>query len=208
MPKPRRCFVIMPFRDDLNYFYLYLHDYLKNNHNIHCERGDHKVLPIPLLEKIKIGLQEADVIVADITGNRPNVFYELGLSDAYGKKVVLITQDEDIPSDIRHLEFIRYSLGHHLEFLNKLDNALHHVFVERYEELFREANALLEEFNLQSGLHCTSTTIEEFQSLVVKEEVTQSIPDDAAQLRGFLIPKIIRENNNIEVMKRISEWIQ
>ena len=210
MPKPRRCFVIMPFRDDLNYFYLYLHDYLKNHHGIHCERGDHKVLTIPLLEKIKIGLQEADVIIADITGKNPNVFYELGLSDAYDKRVVLITQDEtqDVPSDIRHLEFIKYSLGHHIEFLSRLDNALHHVFVERYEELFRQAIALLEEFNTQSASHCTAASIEEFQSLVVRAEATQSIPDDAAQLRGFLIPKIIRENTDIEVMKRISEWIQ
>ncbi len=210
MPKPPSCFVIMPFRDDLNYFYLYLRDYLKNHHHLHCERGDHRVLTIPLLEKIKIGLQEADVIIADITGRNPNVFYELGLSDAYDKRVVLITQDQaqDVPSDIRHLEFIRYNLGQHVEFLSRLDNALHHVFVERYEAFFNQAIALLQEFNSQSQSHCTAASMEEFQALVVKAEITQQIPEDTLQLRGFLLPKIIRENTDIEVMRRISEWIQ
>jgi hypothetical protein len=210
MALPRRCFVIMPFRDDLNYFYLYLQGYLKNRHGIQCERGDHRVLTMPLREKIKRSIQEAEVIIADISGRNPNVFYELGLADAYDKQVVLITQDEaqDIPSDIRHLEFIRYNLGQHLEFLSRLDNALHHVFVDRYEPLFHQALRLLEEFNAQSGSKSAAASLEEFQIRVIQAEQAQSIPESESELRAFLIPKIIRENTDIEVMKRISEWIQ
>src|SRR5205085_10787047 len=95
----------------------------------------------PLLEKIEKQILDADVMIADITERNPNVFYELGLAHSYGKKVIVITQDpvNDAPTDIRHLEFIKYDLGQHIEFLNKLDNAIHHVFVDRYASLYAQA---------------------------------------------------------------------
>src|SRR5258706_14245262 len=104
----RSCFVIMPFRAELNYFYLFIQRHLSERHGLHCERGDHRILTIPLLEKIRRQILDADVIVGDITGRNPNVFYELGLADAYSKKTILITSDpiEETPTDIRHLEFI------------------------------------------------------------------------------------------------------
>jgi nucleoside 2-deoxyribosyltransferase len=92
----------MPFRPELHFFYLYIQNYLKSEHGIECERGDAKVLTIPLLEKIKKQIADADMIIADMSGRNPNVFYELGLADALGKKVVLITQDVDnVPTDVR-----------------------------------------------------------------------------------------------------------
>jgi len=120
----KSCFVIMPFKEELNYFYLYIQKHLSENHGLHCERGDHSVHTIPLLEKIRRQILDADVIIGDITGRNPNVFYELGLADAYSKKTILITSDsiEETPTDIRHLEFIKYELSKDVEFTQKLDN--------------------------------------------------------------------------------------
>jgi hypothetical protein len=53
MTAPRNCFVIMPFRAELNYFYLYLQQYLQNKHGLHVERGDHRILTKPILEKVR-----------------------------------------------------------------------------------------------------------------------------------------------------------
>ncbi len=78
----------MPFKSELNFFYLFLREHLQNKHGLHVERGDHKILTIPLLEKIKRQIQEADVIVGDITGRNPNVFYELGIADTLSKPVI------------------------------------------------------------------------------------------------------------------------
>lgn len=51
----------------------------------------------------------ADLIVADLTGRNPNVFYELGYADAVHKNTDLITQSiEDVPFDLRQKKMIKY----------------------------------------------------------------------------------------------------
>jgi len=209
MPVTRSCFVIMPFRPDLNYFYLYLQRYLRDKHGLHCERGDHRILTIPLLEKIQQQILDADVIIGDISGRNANVFYELGLAHSYGKKVIVITQDPitDAPTDIRHLEFIRYDLGQHIDFLNKIDNAIHHVFVDRYSALYLLAKETLTKCNTDMGLTCGSAASEEFQSRIVLAERTQGIPTDPVTLTGFLLPKIIEDTTDINVIQRVTEWL-
>ena len=75
MESPCSCFVIMPFKPELNYFYLYIQKYLNEKHGLMCERGDHRVLTVPLQEKIREQIQTADVIIGDVTGRNPDVFY-------------------------------------------------------------------------------------------------------------------------------------
>ena len=51
----------------------------------------------------------ADLIIADLTGRNPNVFYELGYAHALHKNTVLITQSiDDVPFDLRHRQMIKY----------------------------------------------------------------------------------------------------
>jgi len=86
------CFVIMPFRPELHYMYLYLKYHVEKNFpDALCQRGDDEILTVPLLDKINSLIQRADVVVADCTGRNPNVFYELGIAHALEKLVVLIT---------------------------------------------------------------------------------------------------------------------
>ncbi len=44
------CFVVMPFRPELNYFFLYLKRYLEEKYRIRVDRGDSKVLTKELLK--------------------------------------------------------------------------------------------------------------------------------------------------------------
>lgn len=87
------CFVIMPFAPELHYFYLYLKQHIEQKHHLDCERADAQVLTIPLLEKINEYISRADVVIADCSKRNPNVFYELGIAHAHGKKVILVTGD-------------------------------------------------------------------------------------------------------------------
>jgi hypothetical protein len=49
------------------------------------------------------------VVVCDLTGRNPNVFYEAGIAHTLGREVIIITQSEhDVPFDLRHLRYIRY----------------------------------------------------------------------------------------------------
>lgn len=61
------CFIVMPFRPELNFFYLYLRRHLRERHGLRVERGDHRILTVPLLEKIREQIVEAKVLIADVT---------------------------------------------------------------------------------------------------------------------------------------------
>jgi nucleoside 2-deoxyribosyltransferase len=55
-------------------------------------------------------IHEADYIIADLTEQNPNVYYELGLAHATGKPIILITQNiGKLPFDLRHQRVIEYS---------------------------------------------------------------------------------------------------
>jgi hypothetical protein len=72
-------------------------------------RADDIVSTEPFMEKVWAGICSAKLILADCTQQNPNVFYEIGIAHAVGKRVVLITRSEnDIPADIKHFDYIPY----------------------------------------------------------------------------------------------------
>lgn len=57
------------------------------------------------------GIISSDLIVADLTGANPNVYYELGIAHALNKNVILLTQEiDDLPFDLRSYRVISYSV--------------------------------------------------------------------------------------------------
>ena len=63
-----------------------------------------------ILKDIISALAESALIVADLTGSNPNVYYELGLAHAFRKRVILLTQQvDDLPFDLRSYRVIPYS---------------------------------------------------------------------------------------------------
>lgn len=59
-------------------------------------------------------IQQARLVIADITGGNPNVLYEVGLAHALEKQVILIAQkDTELPFDVRELHCLGYyDVGH------------------------------------------------------------------------------------------------
>ncbi|MDQ2695180.1 MAG: nucleoside 2-deoxyribosyltransferase [Pseudomonadota bacterium] len=205
------CFVAMPFRPELNFFFLYLQRYLEDKYGLRVERGDADVLTKPLMDKIREQILKADLVIGDVTGNNPNVFYELGLAHANGKPILFMTQDppEQAPVDIRQFEFIQYHLDRHEELLGRLDNATRNVFGRSYEALHEAAVAFLHRFNADSGLQCQQRGREEFQAFVMRGEQTGGIPaeDQEYLLAQFLLPKIIADFTEPKVIQKYNDWI-
>lgn len=53
------------------------------------------------------------IVVCDLTGRNPNVFYEAGIAHTLGREVIMITQNShDVPFDLRHLRYITYLNNH------------------------------------------------------------------------------------------------
>lgn len=62
-----------------------------------------------IVSRIKVRIRVAQLIIADITGDNPNVFYEVGYAEGLKKKIILISQNQKIPFDLRNQRCIYYS---------------------------------------------------------------------------------------------------
>jgi nucleoside 2-deoxyribosyltransferase len=75
----------------------------------YCERVDEQIFHERILDRIYNQIAKADVVIADMTGRNPNVFYEVGYAHALGKTTVLLTSKaDDIPFDLKHFSHIVY----------------------------------------------------------------------------------------------------
>lgn len=75
---------------------------------LHCKRAD-DLYGEDVLRDIVTAINAARLVLADITGRNPNVFYELGIAHWIGKRVILLTQSaEDIPFDLLRFRHIVY----------------------------------------------------------------------------------------------------
>jgi len=62
-----------------------------------------------IMEDIWKGILTSRIIIADLTGNNPNVAYELGIAHTIGKDFIIISQGlDDIPYNLRRYHCIRY----------------------------------------------------------------------------------------------------
>ena len=76
-------------------------------------RGDRRLQPGSILPQIMHDIRQASVVVADITGHNPNVFYELGIAHQLKgpERVVILTQStDDSPYDVH--EFRQFCYQH------------------------------------------------------------------------------------------------
>jgi Nucleoside 2-deoxyribosyltransferase len=107
-PKPF-VFVLMPFASDFDDVYKLGIKPACENAGAYAERIDEQLFGESILDRIYNQISKADIIVADMTGRNPNVFYEVGYAHALGKRVILLTQQEkDIPFDLKHYPHIIY----------------------------------------------------------------------------------------------------
>ena len=103
-------FVLMPFKTKLEAIYSKHMKKMAQELGLRILRADEIFSPKPFMEKVWDGICAAQIILADCTEKNPNVFYEIGMTHTVGKKVVLITRsDKDIPSDIKHFDYIHYN---------------------------------------------------------------------------------------------------
>ena len=83
-----------------------------------------------LIEKIKEGIEECDLMIADLTDARPNIYYEVGLAEAQGKKYILICEkskdnkETKVHFDLMNMERIEYDRNNLMQLKNVLKEKL------------------------------------------------------------------------------------
>jgi hypothetical protein len=106
---PALCFVLMPFAQELKPVY---EDHVKpvvERAGLQCERADEIRGTTAITRDIWERVSRARFLIADLTRQNANVFYELGLAHAIGKDVILLSQSTDfIPFDLKTIRVIVY----------------------------------------------------------------------------------------------------
>lgn len=116
MVKNKLCFVIMPFSSTDRCTEEEWTDVFKNVHKpaimgsrngYKCERSN--IRPGAFIKDILMQLNQADVVLADLTDMNPNVLYELGVRHTLRNRTILVSQTIDnIPSDLIQYGVIKY----------------------------------------------------------------------------------------------------
>ena len=106
---PRTCFVIMPFSETAScskrewtriYKNLFKKTIEESGLDYECRRSS--ATRGSIIRGIIEDLDESWVVLADLTDQNPNVFYELGIRHSLGPRTILVAQQRrDIPFDLR-----------------------------------------------------------------------------------------------------------
>jgi nucleoside 2-deoxyribosyltransferase len=204
------CFFIMPFNPASNFFYQYLKEHIENDLKIKCERADQSGGQGTLIEKLINHIQKADLIIVDCSGGNSNVMFELGIAYNAHKNIVYITKDDsrDFPSDLKLIDFLNYATKSPKEFLESIESALTQSLSGKYDSLYEKAKQYQMEFNIATKSDTHLNSKEKFIELVESAREIQRVPDTTEEqaLKQFLLPRIIKNSEDSEIMKKIVNW--
>jgi hypothetical protein len=113
-------FVIMPFAPEFNGVYEAIKE-VANRQKLRCVRADKEIYSGGIMDMVRENIAKAGTLVADLSLQNPNVYYELGLAHAWKKKVIMVsTSMEPIPFDLKHLRIVNYDSSKLDELTDKL----------------------------------------------------------------------------------------
>lgn len=148
----KECFVMMPFSDPTGYqkdHFKRVFDYLIKPA---CEKAGFKAKRVD--ENAKTGIimleildmiVESDIAVCDMSSRNPNVFYELGLRQAFDKKCVLIKDERtDYPFDVNMLRTVDYDSSLRIDLIQEKVEDLALAIKETAENTSSDGNSLVQ----------------------------------------------------------------
>ena len=136
----RVCFVISPIgkegTDEYKNFKEVLDHVIKpaiaaSGYKLEVLRADQIEKPGSFIKDILRRLLDSFVVIADLTDQNPNVFYELGVRHSLSPRTILIAQNIDfVPSDLREYRVIIYerSFEGAIKFSERLSKFLKQIF--------------------------------------------------------------------------------
>ena len=104
------CFVLIPFAQEFRAIYHNAILPAAMAAGFTCHKADAPYAPSAIVRDIVERIFEDDVIIADITGSNPNVYYELGIAHTVGNKTIIICEETggNLPFDLAAYRIIFY----------------------------------------------------------------------------------------------------
>ncbi|MDA3923715.1 MAG: hypothetical protein PF904_03340 [Kiritimatiellae bacterium] len=176
------CFILMPFKEPFEMYYNVIIRPAVSAANLDPLRGDSLFTPTPIMGDVWNMIQEAKVLVAELTYKNANVFYELGLAHALGKPVILISETmEDVPFDLQQLRVILYDKDDPT-WGNKLKSA---ITTALEETLASSVEAVPAMFRKRVKSQAPEDSDMSLRLLQLERRIASLGPEDAVRKRRF-----------------------
>lgn len=109
-PIKPKVFTVMQFTSEYNDLYNEVIKPICEELGFESIRADEFYTSTPILQDIIESIQDSTVIIAEITPDNPNVFYEIGYSHAIGKPTILLCdrKREKLPFDLSSFRTLFY----------------------------------------------------------------------------------------------------
>jgi hypothetical protein len=121
--RKRRVFVAMPFSEEFQNVYEFGIYPAVRNCGLICERVDETHFTGDILARIRDSIEAADLVVADLTEGRPNVYLEVGYAWGRGVPVVFVAKKgEKLHFDVATHRCIFY--GRFTQFVRELEELI------------------------------------------------------------------------------------
>ncbi len=105
--EPAEAFVAIPFKGHDDIYEKVIKPIEKQLAN--PIRGDTKAGPGKITDQIETDIDDADLLIAEISALNPNVFYEAGYAVALGKPVIYLANEAtELPFDVHAYRCVRY----------------------------------------------------------------------------------------------------
>ena len=103
-------FVVMQFTEDYNALFTDVIKPTFENFGYRVIRGDDSAFSGMIINDVSRAIRDATVIIADITPDNPNVFYEVGFAHALEKPTILLSdrRREKLPFDVSGFRTLFY----------------------------------------------------------------------------------------------------
>jgi hypothetical protein len=111
-------FVAMSFSTQLDDVFYYGIQTPVHAAGLLCERMDKVAFTGDIIERIKQKIETAAVVIAELSGNNPNVYLEVGYAWGRGRPTILLAPNNgDLPFDVRGQRCLQYTGIRNLESL-------------------------------------------------------------------------------------------
>lgn len=112
---PKLIFVLTPFSQREASTYRVIQN-MAQRIGFRCVRGDEEFKRDEILPHVVDLMVRARIVIANISGRNPNVYYELGIAHALGKPTILVSRSLDnVPFDLRAKYIVLFENGEELD---------------------------------------------------------------------------------------------
>ena len=228
----KKCFVVSPIGEEgseirkrADQVYKYIISPVCEKCGFEAVRSDQINQSDSITQTIIDNLKSAELVIADMTGHNPNVFYEMGFRACTQKPMIHIREKtETIPADIAGIRAFDYSLTD-LDAVDEIKDRLEktiqsfNIIDENHDNNTVECSdtnsqktydsqilpvlySIQDQLNqLKSEIHSKDT--ETIQAIVRAAQPTMPIEDPQTALIKTLLPELLRNPNSAKTLMEL-----